>query len=501
MIKKIALLPLDGRPCNIKYPDYISKIAGFELHVPPPKDIGDLKHEGNYRELSKWLEKICPYVDLMVLSVDMLAFGGLVSSRKYDISYNEANLRLRSISKLKTINPKLKIFAFSEIMRLSVTAEDEDSARVWRDLFEFSQIIDRFESTGDKKDSKRLNELKKKIPIDTLDTYLKTRERNHEVNKKAVELVEAKVIDSLVLGVEDAALYGLHRKEKKSLQGIIKELNLSEKVKIINGADEISSLLIAKAKVSESGKKPKVFLRYINEHGKDVVSLYEDKPIREVLSDHINAVGGVESQTESNCDLKIYINDPRKEQVDIFLSLPEKKETVPKEIFDEMNKDKLVEKPAAVADIKYCNGADSRFVSELLKKTDYFKLASFSGYNTTANSAGLVLAHGICFLLSGKSENTLRHHREFMLYSLMNDYVYQAVVRPEIIGYLKDANKSAFDVSDYFDEVDYLLKEKMMEKKEELLDPYLDLKDVQIKNIGFPWRRLFEMDLDIIYKE
>ena len=104
MIKKIALLPLDSRPCNIKYPYYISKIAGLELFLPPKEALGNLKEKANLKELTDWLKIVSSEVNLLILSVDMLAFGGLVHSREKDI--DDAETRLQLISGFKRNNPK-----------------------------------------------------------------------------------------------------------------------------------------------------------------------------------------------------------------------------------------------------------------------------------------------------------------------------------------------------------------------------------------------------------
>ncbi|MFC1559616.1 DUF4127 family protein [Candidatus Margulisiibacteriota bacterium] len=492
MISRAALLPLDSRPCNTKYPDYISKIAGIDLLLPPKELLGDIKHPGNHERLVRWLENVVPEVDILILSIDMLVFGGLVRSRKHDSSFGEAMSRLKLLSKIRKHNPHLKIYAFSIIMRLSVTAEDKKSAEYCRDIFEYSKIA----RSSKKDDIKRVDCLRKRIPREVLEDYLKTRQRNHEINRVAVEVLADGDIDHLVLGVEDSSEQGLHEGEKENLQRMIEKRDVSGKAGIVTGADELSSLLICRAKTSESVKRPKVFVKYLDERGARIVSLYEDKSIDEVVTDHIELAGVEACYSDYESDLILFVNTPIKSQPDLFLAKPSKKK-VDERIFDEVNNEKVYEKPFAVADVKYCNGADAGFVPQLLKNVDLSRIVSFSGFNTTANSVGIVLAHSISFLLSERNESTLRYHREFLLYSLANDYLYQAVVRPEIIEHLKSEGMSIFDISSGYAEADYLLKEKMVERKEELLDPLLRSGSLELKNIMFPWKRIFEIDMDV----
>ncbi len=42
-MKKIVFLPLDERPCNYLYPDYIGKISGSDVVLVPRKLMGNFK--------------------------------------------------------------------------------------------------------------------------------------------------------------------------------------------------------------------------------------------------------------------------------------------------------------------------------------------------------------------------------------------------------------------------------------------------------------------------
>src|SRR5690606_32759114 len=65
----------------------------------------------------------------------------------------------------------------------------------------------------------------------------------------------------------------------------------------------------------------------------------------------------------------------------------------------------VLNKPVMVADISYLNGADLELISMLNKKDLLFKIASYAGWNTAANTLGTTSPHGIVTSLYGKTKS------------------------------------------------------------------------------------------------
>ena len=78
---RIALLPLDERPVNITLPRQIAAIGGAELLLPPRRMLPDLRQPGRTDDLGAWLEAVAGEVDAVVVSIDMLCYGGLIAGR------------------------------------------------------------------------------------------------------------------------------------------------------------------------------------------------------------------------------------------------------------------------------------------------------------------------------------------------------------------------------------------------------------------------------------
>jgi len=79
---KILYIPLDERPCNYYYPPSIANICSDIEVVEPPKEmLGRKKVPAKIDDLWKFVEENAPTCDALVLSLDMLLFGGIVPSR------------------------------------------------------------------------------------------------------------------------------------------------------------------------------------------------------------------------------------------------------------------------------------------------------------------------------------------------------------------------------------------------------------------------------------
>ena len=115
---KTLIIPLDERPCNYQYPQMIAKTnSNIDLIMPDVSILSKKKSPAILTELDRFLFSHCQEVDNLVLSIDMLVYGGLIPSRLHHCSKDELLKRLEVIKRLKQINPQLKIYAFNCIMR------------------------------------------------------------------------------------------------------------------------------------------------------------------------------------------------------------------------------------------------------------------------------------------------------------------------------------------------------------------------------------------------
>ena len=76
MKTKIVLLPLDERPCNYNFPAEL--FSHEDLEIIRPEKLGFKKKAADRNQIRNFLERECRDADGLVLSADMLLYGGLV---------------------------------------------------------------------------------------------------------------------------------------------------------------------------------------------------------------------------------------------------------------------------------------------------------------------------------------------------------------------------------------------------------------------------------------
>ena len=122
---RILLVPLDDRPVTYTYPQLIMKSARVEPILPPRAMLGSLARPAQIEELLNFCEntiqKNTP--DAVILCLDSLLYGGLITSRRTDEDLKTISERLERIKKWRQLGqsakPQIKFYAQSSIMRIS----------------------------------------------------------------------------------------------------------------------------------------------------------------------------------------------------------------------------------------------------------------------------------------------------------------------------------------------------------------------------------------------
>ena len=78
---KIALIPIDNRPVCYTLPRQIVELAQEnELFLPERNLLGDLTKNANVDGIFDWLKSLSD-IDIFIISLDTIAYGGLIPSR------------------------------------------------------------------------------------------------------------------------------------------------------------------------------------------------------------------------------------------------------------------------------------------------------------------------------------------------------------------------------------------------------------------------------------
>ncbi len=442
---RIAFVPIDNRPVCYTLPKLISEIdEDFELILPNRTDLGDLTKNANIENLFTWLKGL-NNLDGMILSLDTLAYGGLIPSRRCPETFSQIQKRVETLKEI-LLEKKCRIWAVSSIMRISNNNYNEEEKAYWSEygkkIFTYSY---NFHKNGEKECSY--------VPQEILEDYLKTRTRNFEINKIYLEWQKEGLLDTLVFSKDDCAEFGLNvmeAKELESLGGYTK-----------TGADEIPLSLLSRV----ISKQMKVCPVFLEPEYKDLISNYEDVSIENSVKGQLELANCTITDKE-NADIVLYINNFKHHQGEIVMK-------VDTEGFDRSFA--VPDKAYMIADVRFANGADNNFVQELFKNKIIDKnFYGYSAWNTSANSLGsLILCAKMKFFAKKYNKNAFE---KVQLTRFIDDWAYQAIVRQKL--------KST----------DIVLLEKEMKTFEKALED-VTMNSVNVK-YSFPWKRLFEVEIE-----
>ncbi|MBR6126786.1 DUF4127 family protein [bacterium] len=442
---KICFVPIDNRPvCYNLAKDICAIDEDIELFIPPKEMLGGLTEYADTEGLYNWLKGL-PEVDCMILSLDTLAYGGLIPSRRITDSLDEIRTRMERI---KPILRGKKVLAFSSIMRISNNNCNEEEKEYWKDwgkkIFEFS-----YNSCKYKKPQET------DIPREILMDYMETRKRNFTINAMYYDWQREGIFNTLVFSKDDCAQFGFNVSEAVMLEnwGAITK----------TGADEIPLTLLARA----LEKDIIIYPKFIEPEYTDRVSNYEDISIEHSVISQLWLGGFKLANVESDADVVLVINNFKEKQGELVMGW----DTEPyKWGFS------VPSKPFAVADVRFANGSDNALVETLFSKE--LPQYGYAGWNTSANTLGSLLA-GVKVKWNASKYND-KAFKKLQVIRYLDDWAYQANIRGQI--------ESPCDI-----------KNRMIPYENRVLNKLFDETERFAMEIQYtyPWNRKFEIEVHI----
>ena len=426
---RIALVPLDDRPVSLHYPAMVAAVADAEVVTPPRGVLGRFLKTGDGDAVARWLDAVdVSAVDAVVVSADMLAYGGLVGSRVARVFEADARRRIDAVAGLKQRRPALPVFVFSTIMRLAPTADGGNQA--WREaIARWAQIAP--QAASDPSLAAEAARLEAALPAGMLDRYRAARARNLAINLRLVELAAHGAVDLLVFGQDDAGPAGVHVSDRQAIAAAIGAAGVGARAVVQTGADELASLLVVRALLARGGQRPAVHVTYSSEAHRDVVMPFEDRPLGQTISALVATSGAAAADTPRPDTVRLFVYASRHDApgaADGFAALVSKAASAGRRV--------------AVADIDTrgdVQGSSLPFVEALRAHKVLPRLSGYASWNTAGNTVGLALAHGLAAALAGDTiaaadaaRRASAAHLHALMLRLTNDFLYQGVVRAQV---------------------------------------------------------------------
>ncbi len=519
-MKKIINISLDERPCTYDFPNMIGKMAeDINLVTIPREYLGQKKIPGDIAAIQKFILEEGKDASYAIIAIDTLLYGGIVPSRLHYKKEEELMSILDVLKQLKKENKNIKIFAFHLIMRCpSYSSNDEEP-----DFYELcGQEIHNLGYYDHLKEVRKLNDeeqkeydrckefITKNDYQKYVDDYLSRRKINTNMNQHVIDLVNENIIDFLVIPQDDSAPYGLTAIDQMKVRSHINKCHLESKVLMYPDADAVSNVLLARAINEINNVKPKVFVRYSTCNEGNIIPRYEDRPVSESIKYQILASGGMEIDDYSLSDMVLMVNLPLKDMLEarhLYDSLKDDKFPGEKDLNYTVGRNLVefveyikylvsIKKCVGIADIAYANGSDTILVNMLHSQHLLFKVNSYAGWNTAANTLGTCIPLMMVNHLYGMSNKFLN----FMGLRYLEDCGYQSNVRFDAFDYFKEQGFDWKEIDGKEDgKVATYIKNNLIKWAKENLDD--EEYKVELVKHYQPWNRFFETGIEVEVKQ
>ncbi|MBF1002432.1 MAG: DUF4127 family protein [Lachnospiraceae bacterium] len=552
---KILLLPLDERPCNAAFPGRL--FPADKVQILLPQKLGHKKEPADFFVLSDFLFEKAKDADALLLSLDMLLYGGLILSRLHHLKAETLFSRLHLIRELKEKYPALPIYAFATVMRCPAYSSDDEEpdyyerfgsaihargALMHRALAGLTtsseaegpvpspagllpaasgegEISAPFSSdpagtsSAEPASASSLDNEDLQCPESCLGgdfeaclaDYLARRALNKQLSLQALELVKEGILESIVFPQDDSMRFGFPAMDQEEIRRRILTLGLTERAMMYPGSDEIALTLLCRLLLKRHGLFPKVYVKYLTDGARSLIPLYEGLPLSATTSYQLHAAGCVTADTCAEADIVLLETAPSGSMEEAWSQPSRSPSYFAERNFPEMlsfiKRMRGAGKVVTVADNAYANGGDLDLIRILDADHLLMDLQGYAGWNTNANTMGCAIAMGVCAFLYGEQglfpdPTSETQRRNFLISRYLEDACYQADVRQYVTEKIRPLGFDYFFTGEEEGEVrDLILAELQIRIKTELSS----LADrIQIRRLTLPWKRMFEIDLEAL---
>ena len=530
----VVFIPLDERFATRGLFLHLAELAAplYQVITPPKSMISLLHKPADLAALDSWMDEALPAADVLIVSLEMYVYGGLIASRESNDTLAAVSTRSKKLLRLKDQYPGLKVYASSVVMRIPAYNGAFEEPWYWEnyglDLYSYSFYASKFNSLGDKEDAEQRDAYASLIPPNVMGQFLWRRSRNANVSLSLLDamgsvspdengIAGGGQFDAFFITEDDSSTFGFNVDEADRLRGQIQALGLNQDIaRVYPGADEVQSAMLARAVIHgrklDSPLCAKVVYRV--PESQRLEPSYESQNLSTTVKAQVEAAGlsvcsdkdgtSNDESSESDGQLILVVNN--------FESLPQleaSQQTAANSTGGSAFRslDAVVDNCVpergdvlAIADSRYSNGGDLDFAAylrgKMLSKLGCVADGSFAyaGWNTNGNTLGTAIANGVLLSLFGRSKKSAT----FTLLRLIEDLEYQSVVRQVLISFVEASTDSILDLAmdlNFYQRFSFKPLAARAKQWAGLLSPQSPLPE--LLSIYYPWNRTFEIGLEL----
>ncbi|MGM9563559.1 MAG: DUF4127 family protein [Faecousia sp.] len=313
----VGYLPLDNRPVNDLRPVYQAQSAGWELLMPEESlyatrlDGQDPNPSGltcgDREGLLAWLKENEAKCDVLVISLDQLLSGGLVSSRW--LNDTDLEWEYAAIDYLAELSQRKPVYVFDTVMRLASTVGYGGLDGTAYSLFRQYGATARQELSGESLTLENViagypygengTQIVTELSEEQVSAYLKARARKLRLADRLLQKSEN--FRYCLIGIDDSIPHtSIQTNEIAYLNGC-----LGENAALFCGTDELGMMALARACGDLCPEKLQLSVRYFGAQADGSADSYDTATLRESVEQHIAALGA--ELTESGGDIEVLI--------------------------------------------------------------------------------------------------------------------------------------------------------------------------------------------------
>ncbi len=461
---RVGLVPQDDRPVSLDQVLDLGAAAGIEVLAPPRDLLGHRERPGDPEAILEWMAGISGQVRAWVVALDMVAYGGLLASRRGEVEAGTASSRLDRLA--VAVPDGVPIEAFQSLRRLSVTVSRSSDLAEWQR---------RHQEPG----------------IDP------TRARSHAVNLHALDLLADGTFRGLALLQEDCRPEGPHRPEQAALAARARELGIEARLVLAPGTDEGAWTSLARLAGVAPGASvgsmaagvPDLLplrIRPSSPEGAARIAAYEDRPVLETALLQARAAG-FRPSGEAATELWLWCPDRAPRDLWLEGACPTCGDSRELAAFVSGLASAIeAGRRVVLADAAYANGADPELLTACAARGLLGRLSAYAGWNTAANALGSALA----------SARLAPGSRRLLAARLVEDWGYQVEVRPLLAAEVRTraGNPDPWCLDPETRDALEVLATRELDRWARARLPGLV---ASVSGVRLPWSRLFEADVEI----
>eukprot|EP01031_Cornospumella_fuschlensis_P031075 gene31075-37558_t len=163
----------------------MSQLSPYCVLSPPPEILCSLKKSADIPALFDWMDKSLPSADVVIASLEMLLYGGLIASRISNDSTATVMTRMDKLLQYSQTYPNVDMYISNVVMRIPSYNGDFEEPWYWAnygsDLFTYSFYLDKYRQQNQTEDYNTAMQAVSDVPSSAVDEFTWRRARNHNI--------------------------------------------------------------------------------------------------------------------------------------------------------------------------------------------------------------------------------------------------------------------------------------------------------------------------------